>query len=485
MKSIALILLGTILSFNLLAQAPPEAFNYSGAARDAAGNPISEKTIGVELSILKGSPSGAVQYRERHFVNTDKFGVFNCNVGQGAVQQGAFSNIEWFNDSYYLRVGFDANGGTNFVVLGTTQLLSVPYALYAKTAGSISSMSGDLKPVVELNELRSFYKIDNDLRFRASAVVFSEGSSPVTDRGFVWANTSNPTISNNKLSIGSGAGTFEANVSGITGQQSFVRAFATNAGGTKYSDRQYQLTSLLPEVRTNKLEFMANNAAICEFTISSDGGSDLNTIGVCWSTNPDFPNDESGTCGTVSTVSTGTFTKTLTNLQNNTTYYVRAYAVNDFGSTYGNQLILNVPAFNPNEVFGTYIGDQVVSDPFLLNVFTTIDPDFPGSFKDTLTVVSVNANGVARLRSTLFNNQIIEADLSKSTGGNVTAQNIGTWTIFPDAMFNNTTIKSSSSLRITGIAALTARYNMSTTLDLGGSPLSLPNISTTGTYLRQ
>lgn len=131
-----------LFSFVCFAQAPPEAFNYSGAARDAQGNPISEKTIGVELSILKGSPTGAVQYRERHFVNTDKFGVFNCTVGQGSVQQGTFSAVNWSNDSYYLRVGLDANGGTNFVVLGTTQLLSVPYALYAKSAGSVNVGSG-------------------------------------------------------------------------------------------------------------------------------------------------------------------------------------------------------------------------------------------------------------------------------------------------------------------------------------------------------
>jgi hypothetical protein len=142
MKNLILLISLILASSLIFAQAPPEAFNYSGVARDAQGNPISEKTIGVELSILKGSPTGAVQYRERHFVNTDKFGVFNCTVGQGSIQQGTFSAVNWSNDSYYLRVGLDAGGGTNFVVLGTTQLLSVPYALYAKSAGNIMNSVG-------------------------------------------------------------------------------------------------------------------------------------------------------------------------------------------------------------------------------------------------------------------------------------------------------------------------------------------------------
>jgi len=132
MIALFLLLLFNLLSQYIYAQAPPDAFNYSGSARDAGGNPISERTIGVELSILKSSSNGTVQYRERHFVITDKFGVFNCAVGQGSVQQGTFSTIEWSNDNYFLRVGLDANGGNNFELLGSPQLLSVPYALFAR-----------------------------------------------------------------------------------------------------------------------------------------------------------------------------------------------------------------------------------------------------------------------------------------------------------------------------------------------------------------
>jgi uncharacterized protein (TIGR02145 family) len=133
------------LSFSLLnfvnAQTPPNAFNYSAVARNAAGQPIVTTTIGIQVSILKTSPTGASQYSENHFVNTDAYGLFNLVIGAGAVQSGSMATIDWSNDNYYLKVGMDANGGTNFLTMGTTQLLSVPYALYAKSAGSVSGGS--------------------------------------------------------------------------------------------------------------------------------------------------------------------------------------------------------------------------------------------------------------------------------------------------------------------------------------------------------
>ncbi len=142
LKSNKITLLST-LCFLLLtlvgnAQTPPNAFNYSAVARNAAGQPIATTTIGIQITILKTSPTGVSQYSENHFVNTDAFGLFNLVIGAGAVQSGSMATIDWSNDNYYLKVGMDATGGTNFLTMGTTQLLSVPYALYAKSAGSVS-----------------------------------------------------------------------------------------------------------------------------------------------------------------------------------------------------------------------------------------------------------------------------------------------------------------------------------------------------------
>jgi hypothetical protein len=138
MKKISLLFLFclSVLTF-VQAQIPPQAFNYSAVARNAAGQPIATTTIGIQISILKTSTTGNTVYSENHFVNTDAFGLFNLIVGGGSVQSGSMASINWSSDNYYLKVGMDVNGQTNFLTMGTTQLISVPYALHAATADSL------------------------------------------------------------------------------------------------------------------------------------------------------------------------------------------------------------------------------------------------------------------------------------------------------------------------------------------------------------
>lgn len=139
MKKITFLSTLCFLLFTLVvnSQIPPNAFNYSAVARNAAGQPIATSTIGIQITILKTSPTGVLQYSENHIVITDVYGLFDLVIGAGAVQSGSVATIDWSNDDYYLKVGMDAAGGTNFLTMGTTQLLSVPYALHAKTAESI------------------------------------------------------------------------------------------------------------------------------------------------------------------------------------------------------------------------------------------------------------------------------------------------------------------------------------------------------------
>lgn len=125
-----------------LSQIPPQAFNYSAVARDSSGQPIANTTIGLQVSLLKGSVNGPTVYSENHFPVTDQHGLFNLIIGAGAIQSGTMDSVGWHTDNFYLQVSMDASGGTNFLIMGTTQLLSVPYALYAKSAGTISGGSG-------------------------------------------------------------------------------------------------------------------------------------------------------------------------------------------------------------------------------------------------------------------------------------------------------------------------------------------------------
>jgi hypothetical protein len=156
MKKINLLLVFCLVMLTFAqAQIPPQAFNYSAVARNASGQPIATTTIGIQVSILKTSPTGVSQYSENHFVNTDAFGLFNLVIGGGAVQSGSMTTIDWSNDNYYLKVGMDASGGTNFLTMGTTQLLSVPYALYAKSAGTVTNSTTSFFSIIGTGQLAS------------------------------------------------------------------------------------------------------------------------------------------------------------------------------------------------------------------------------------------------------------------------------------------------------------------------------------------
>ena len=123
----------TFLHGTLMAQVP-QLFNYQGIARDAGGNVLPNRVIGVELSVLDGGPAGTVVYQETFTDTTNAFGLFSMQVGGGAVVSGTFAGINWGTGNKYLQTAIDLTGGTNYSLSGTTQLLSVPYALYAQQA---------------------------------------------------------------------------------------------------------------------------------------------------------------------------------------------------------------------------------------------------------------------------------------------------------------------------------------------------------------
>lgn len=122
-------LLAALFSASLLAQVP-QAINYQAVARDAGGVLLVNQSIAVRMTITDGN-GGATLYRERHTPTTNAFGVFNLTVGAGTVLNGVFANIDWAGTQPWLQVEMDPNGGTAYVLMGSQQLMSVPYALHA------------------------------------------------------------------------------------------------------------------------------------------------------------------------------------------------------------------------------------------------------------------------------------------------------------------------------------------------------------------
>lgn len=119
-----------VFSTALLAQSP-KAFNYQGVARDLSGMPLPDQQISLRLSILSGSTNGTIEFTEVQHVNTNNLGIFAVQIGTGTLEYGSMENIQWGTGDHFLQVELDENGGSNYQIAGISQLLSVPYALYA------------------------------------------------------------------------------------------------------------------------------------------------------------------------------------------------------------------------------------------------------------------------------------------------------------------------------------------------------------------
>lgn len=117
-----------------LSQAP-EKMSYQAIMRNGSGQLLVNQAIAVKVSILQGSPAGTAVYSERLTGNTNANGLISLEIGTGTVLTGTFATINWPAGSYYLKTETDPAGGTSYTIAGTSQLLSVPYAMYAKSAG--------------------------------------------------------------------------------------------------------------------------------------------------------------------------------------------------------------------------------------------------------------------------------------------------------------------------------------------------------------
>jgi phosphodiesterase/alkaline phosphatase D-like protein len=168
--------------------------------------------------------------------------------------------------------------------------------------------------------------------------VTDEGGAPVTARGVCWSTAPSPTTADNLTIDGSGAGAFTSNLTGLSEVTAYyVRAYATNIYGTVYGNEVLFITPAgnLPTVTTANVTNITAVSAESGGNVTDDGGAPVTARGVCWSTapNPTIANNR-----TSDSTGPGTFTSYLINLTENTTYYVRAYATNLFGTGYGSEL---------------------------------------------------------------------------------------------------------------------------------------------------
>lgn len=138
MKKLAILSILFFVALGVFAQAP-NYFNYQAVARNTSGALLSQQNVSFRISILQSSAAGTAVYVETHNTTTNDYGLANLKIGLGTVVSGSISAITWESNNYFLKVEMDPAGGSAFQLMGTTQLISVPYAMYANKAGAVAS----------------------------------------------------------------------------------------------------------------------------------------------------------------------------------------------------------------------------------------------------------------------------------------------------------------------------------------------------------
>jgi hypothetical protein len=226
-----LILLSALFISLLTFAQVPQGISYQAIALNGSGTPVVSSSVRVKLSILDTSATGTVLYSETQLKTTNPQGLFNLVIGQGTVVTGTFPSISWGTNPKFLKVEMDITGGNTFVAVGTTQLLTVPYAMHAASVASIAGNANINDEIIE-NRSTNFAFIDSsDNKVYAysltlgawSSQVFSEFSSPdlVASNGNFAFNDS----SNNKVFVFNGK-------TGIWSSQTYSEFSSPDIGGS-------------------------------------------------------------------------------------------------------------------------------------------------------------------------------------------------------------------------------------------------------------
>jgi hypothetical protein len=362
----AFLLIGTMT----FAQAP-QKMSYQAVIRNPSNVLVASTTVGMKISILQGSPVGTPVYVETQTPTTNINGLASIQIGTGTIVTGTFAGINWSAGPYYVKTETDPLGGISYTITGTSQLMSVPYALLAAKAnipdgatnGDMLYWNGTAWVILPIDAVGKVLKIDpsgiptwvTPVTSALPPTVTTDNTSSILaqsanvqgtavngngeliiTRGFCYNTSPTPTVANSIVQSGAGVGVFNSNLSGLTANTLYyVRAFATSIAGTSYGTQlTFTTQNGVVALTTTAASSINTCNAISGGNISSDGGSAVYATGVCYNTSP----NPTTANFTGSGFPTNVFTATLTPLTASTTYYYRAYATNSVGTSYGNEL---------------------------------------------------------------------------------------------------------------------------------------------------
>ena len=386
-------LIAFIVVTTINAQAP-KGFNYQATVRNSSGALIVNQNVYFKFNVMLNSSTSVPVYSETHYVPTDDLGAVNLVIGQGTANTGTFSTINWGTGNYYL--GIELNTGSGYVQMGTTQLLSVPYALYSNSSGNATTATPNLASVLAVNNSANNSKITNlanpinaqdavtkqyvdskipngtnvgdnltwngtnwvvssanitaqlpqlttitasgitPFAANSGGAITGDGGFSIISKGVAWSTSPNPTINNNFTNNGLGATSFQSVLNNLLpGTSYYYRAYATNTVGTGYGMTYSFSTQDYATLTTTTASIITATTASSGGNISANGGTNVTVRGVVWDVNPN-PTIVLPT-KTVNGSGNGVFLSNITGLSPGTTYYITAYATNTAGTAYGQE----------------------------------------------------------------------------------------------------------------------------------------------------
>ncbi len=178
-------LIVTLAIFSTLFSQSPEKMSYQAVLRNSSNNLVSNMTVGMKISILQGSAEGTLVYTETQSPETNANGLVSIEIGTGSTSDD-FSAIDWSQGPYYIKTETDLAGGVNYAIVGTSQLLSVPYALFAKTAGNV--FTGNYNDLTSTPTTLSGYGITDGMNISHPASGITAGLIANWNSSFGWGD---------------------------------------------------------------------------------------------------------------------------------------------------------------------------------------------------------------------------------------------------------------------------------------------------------
>ena len=343
----------------------PEKTYY---ARAFAGNSMGI-AYGAELTFVT-LKAGVLA--EVHTLGVVGNAMLEATVEGEVTMEGASAVLErgvcYSKEHYPLTSGLHMASGTGvgtFTSHLTNLEAGATYYVRAYAINSLGIAYGDEMSFVAQTEMTVPVVVTNMVKditessATGSGVVVADGGSSITRRGLCWGLQPDPTIDDTHADCGVGSGAFNCLMSHLTNQTTYyVRAYAENAVGLAYGELVsvtvgYHDQAIPPTVVTGEVSDIALTSAIGHGNVTNDGGASVTERGLCWSTSQ---NPTTSGSHASSGTGTGNYTVNMTNLEANTTYYVRAYAINSAGTSYGSEVSfttsqeVSLPAVTTSEV---------------------------------------------------------------------------------------------------------------------------------------